>query len=87
MQSFSHPVFYAALMFVADLGIPVMAALNGGLGGKLQSPALAATILLLVGLFIAVAYLFVVEGMPAKLYVPNTAWYIILVAFLSCSTL
>jgi len=75
MQGLNHPVFYAALMLVAGLGIPVMAALNGGLGGKLQSPALAATILLLVGLFIAVTYLLAVEGMPSKLYVPSTPWY------------
>ena len=36
---------YALLMLVAGIGIPVMATLNGGLGIKLQSPALAATIL------------------------------------------
>ncbi len=75
MQGLSHSVFYAALMLVAGLGIPVMAALNGGLGGKLQSSALAATILLLVGLFIAASYLVAVEGIPTKLYVPNTPWY------------
>ena len=75
MQGVSHPVFYAALMLVAGLGIPVMAALNGGLGGKLQSPALAATILFLVGLFIGTVYLVTVEGIPSRLYVSNTPWY------------
>jgi len=38
-------------MIAAGLGIPIMAALNGGLATKIQSPALAATILLSVGLF------------------------------------
>ena len=81
MQGLSHPFLYAMLMFVAGLGIPVMAALNGGLGGKLQSPGLAATILFLVGLFIAIAYLVTVEGVPSKLYVSNTPWYYYLGGF------
>ncbi len=75
MQGFNNPVFYAALMLVAGLGIPIMAALNGGLGGKLQNPALATTILLLVGLLIAITFLFAVEGTPSKLYVASTPWY------------
>lgn len=62
-------------MLVAGLGIPVMAALNGGLGAKLESPALASTILLSVGLAIAVIYLLSTEGVPAKLYIPDTPWY------------
>lgn len=75
MLSLSNPVFHAVLMFVAGLGIPVMAALNGGLGGKLQSPGLAATILFLVGFFVAVAYLVIIEGIPKTLYIANTPWY------------
>lgn len=43
-------------MLIAGLGIPVMVALNGGLGSRLQSPALASSILLLVGLFGSQAY-------------------------------
>jgi len=31
-------------MLLAGLGIPIMAAFNGGLAAKLNSPALAATI-------------------------------------------
>ena len=42
--------FYAILMLIAGIGIPIMAALNAGLGEKLQSPALAATILFFVGM-------------------------------------
>lgn len=62
-------------MVVAGLGIPVMAALNGGLGARLQSPALAATILFSVGLVVATVYLLVSEGVPSKLYLPTTPWY------------
>ena len=58
-----HPVFYAMVMLLAGLGIPVMAALNGGLGAKLQSPMLAATILFGVGLIASLGLLMAVEGL------------------------
>lgn len=67
---------YSAVMLVAGLGIPVMAALNGSLGVRLQSPLLAAVILFAVGLVGAVAALLFTEGLPASLTgsVP-TPWY------------
>ena len=49
----NNVLFYASLMLVAGLGIPVMAALNGGLGSRLQSPALASSIVLVAGFVIA----------------------------------
>lgn len=63
-MSVNHPVFYASLMLVAGIGIPVMAALNGNLGARLQSPALATTILFLVGSLISLSYLLATEGLP-----------------------
>jgi transporter family-2 protein len=71
----NNTFFYSVLMLFAGLGIPVMAALNGGLGGKLQSPALAATILFLVGLAISITFLLVIEGKPVELYKANIPWY------------
>lgn len=64
MSVFNHPIFYALLMLVAGLGIPIMAALNGSLGAKIQSPALATSILFLVGGVISLGYLFLSGGMP-----------------------
>ena len=64
MSFFQQPIFYALLMCVAGLGIPVMAALNGGLGSKLGSPALATTILFCVGGVISLGYLFLSGGLP-----------------------
>ena len=58
---------YATVMFLAGVGIPIMGALSGGLGARLQSPALAAVILFVVGFVIAGVYLFVVEGLPSGL--------------------
>ena len=57
---------YAFLMLFAGMGIPIMAALNAGLGAKLQSPALAATILFLVGLIGSTIFLLVFEGVPSS---------------------
>lgn len=71
----SNNLVYSSVMLAAGLGIPVMAALNGGLGTKLQSPALAATILFSVGLVIALAYLVITEGIPSALYLPDIPWY------------
>ena len=71
----SNTIFYSSLMLVAGLGIPVMAALNGGLGGRLQSPALASSILLSVGFIIATLFLLASEGIPTKFFQSGTPWY------------
>lgn len=65
MSGLHNPVFYAAIMMVVGLGIPIFAALNGELGSKLQSPALAATIALSVGVIVSLGFLFLSGGIPA----------------------
>ncbi len=72
----NNSFFYASIMLIAGLGIPVMAALSGSLGAKLHSPALASIILISVGLIMAATYLVATEGIPAKLYSPNIPWYL-----------
>lgn len=74
-------LMYALVMLIAGFGIPIMAALNGGLGAKLESPALAATILFSLALFIAIIYLLSTSGVPKRLYVPETPWYFYLGGF------
>jgi transporter family-2 protein len=51
-------------MLIAGLGIPVMAALNAGLGVRLQNPTLASTILFVVAIISAVGSLLVFQGVP-----------------------
>ncbi|MCV6591618.1 MAG: DMT family transporter, partial [Silicimonas sp.] len=41
---------YALTMFVAGIGIPMLAALNAALGQKIGSPAAAAFVLFLIAL-------------------------------------
>ena len=64
MSFFQQPIFYALLMSIAGVGIPVMAALNGSLGTKLNSPALATTILFVVGGLVSTIYLLLSKGIP-----------------------
>ena len=68
-------IYYAILMLFAGMGIPVMAALNAGLGAKLHSPALAATILFIVGMAASLAYMFVFEGMPKTVVGAQAPFY------------
>ncbi len=72
----SNTLVYSSLMLVAGLGIPVMAALNGGLGARLQSPALAAAILFSIGLILATAYLLATEGLPSSLFSADAPPYL-----------
>ena len=50
-----HAAFWpiAALMFLAGVGIPIMATFNAGIGQQLQSPVAATVILFGVGLVLA----------------------------------
>lgn len=64
-QSHASFVGIAALMFVAGIGIPLMATLNAGLGKQLASPAAATFILYAVGLVLAAGVMFAAGGFPA----------------------
>lgn len=67
MNALGQNFLFASVMFMAGVGIPIMGALSGGLGARLQSPALAAVVLFVVGFIIAALYLFFVEGLPNAL--------------------
>jgi transporter family-2 protein len=73
-----NTLFYIALMITAGLGIPTMAALNAGLGTKLNSPLLAVVILLIIAVSIAISLLLASEGIPKTLYSPNIPWHLYL---------
>jgi len=66
MNALQQPSLYALIMCIAGMGIPIMAALNGNLGTKLNSPALATTILFMVGGVVSLVYLILTDGL-AKL--------------------
>ena len=68
MNTFQQPIFYALLMCIAGIGIPIMAAFNSRLGTMIHSTALATTILFVVAAVVSLIYLFLSGGMP-KYYV------------------
>ena len=53
-MSINHPVFYAVLMIIAGIGIPLMATINTNMGVRLQNPGLATVLLITVALISAV---------------------------------
>lgn len=53
---------YAAVMFAAGVGIPILAALNAQLGARLGAPAAAATILFVVAFLAAAAAMLLTTG-------------------------
>lgn len=70
-----NTAYYAIIMLFAGIGIPIMATLNAGLGAKLQSPALAATILFFVGMVTSAGYMLIFEGVPKSLSGPQIPFY------------
>src|SRR3546814_6473528 len=89
-----HATSVAAIMFLTGVGIPILAALNGGLGTRLGSPMAASVILFGLALFIALAGAAVTGSLgairltaaiPAPFYFGGTfvAFYVIAVTFIA----
>jgi len=55
---------FGSFVFAAGVGIPIMGAINAGLGTRLASPVLATVVLMFVGFVLASAYM-LVNGVPA----------------------
>ncbi len=60
----NQTIFYALVMLAVGLGIPMFAALNGGLAARLQNPMLASTFALLAAIAVIVTTLLLTEGVP-----------------------
>jgi transporter family-2 protein len=81
MNYLVQPIFYVLLMCVAGFGIPVMAALNSGLGSKLDSPALATSILFSGGIPKSpvektIPIVFYMGGLFVAFYILSITWVI-----------
>lgn len=93
MTSGNAPTF-AIIMFLTGVGIPILAALNGGLGARLESPLAASVILFGLALLIAVAGALLTGSLgairlsgdiPFPFYLGGTfiAFYVIAVTFIA----
>lgn len=61
---------YAAVMTLAGIGIPILAALNARLGQRIGSPAAAATVLFVVAFLAAAATMIATRGTAALAAAP-----------------
>ena len=66
---------YALITVFAGIGIPIMVALNAGLGSRLQSPVAAAVILFAVGFVISVAILLVADPPVMPKTLPSAYYF------------
>lgn len=90
----SNATTFATIMFLTGVGIPILAALNGGLGARLGSPMAASVILFGLAMLIALAGAAVTGSLgdirlsaevPAQFYFGGlfVAFYVIAVTFIA----
>ena len=76
MGTAQQTIFYASVMLLVGLGIPVFAALNGGLATRLNNPMLASTVALLAAIVVIVTVLLLTEGVPQVKFDPSIpVWF------------
>lgn len=71
----NNSIIYGGVMLMAGIGIPIMAALNGNLGHRLQSPIIAASALFFLGLVITLSVLMLSEQAPSWSALISVPWY------------
>ena len=72
---------YAAIMLVAGIGIPMMAALNTQLGKGIGSPAAAATVLFTVAFLATAAVMCLTSGPGPLRLIPSQPIYLLFAGF------
>ena len=71
----NNTLVYALVMLLAGIGIPTMATLNGGLGGRLQSTSLATALALALAFTAVSVYLLATEGFPKQSFATGLPFY------------
>ncbi len=77
-------LIYGAVMFVAGVGIPILAALNAQLGARIGSPFAAAAVLFCVALAAAVVVMTATRSGGALVQVPVQPKHLLLGGLLVC---
>ncbi|MCV2866465.1 DMT family transporter [Albidovulum sediminicola] len=73
---------YALIMLAAGIGIPILAALNAQLGGRIGSPAAAATVLFVVACGAALIVTVATGGMGKLALIPAQPRHLLLAGLL-----
>ena len=89
----SSTLVLSTILFIAGIGIPIMASLNSGLGGRLENPVAAAFVLFLLALAVTAALLFMnplpssnqVMEIPAPYYLGGlfVAFYVLSITWIA----
>ena len=89
----SNTLVLSTILFIAGIGIPIMASLNSGLGARLESPAAAAFVLFLLALSITAALLLMnplpssnqMMEIPARYYLGGlfVAFYVLSITWIA----
>ena len=84
---------YAVIMLVAGVGIPILAALNAQLGGRIGSPAAAATVLFVIAFVASLSVALITgpqafarfAGTPKHLFLGGVlvAFYVLSITFIA----
>lgn len=69
---------YALIMLLAGVGIPILAALNAGLGVRLGSPVAASVFLFALAFVLAILAVLLTGQTPALRRVPGVPWHFFL---------
>ena len=77
----SSPIIYGFLMLLAGIGIPIMAALNGSLGSKVQSPIFATVVLFTVGGAVSIVYMSLTATLPKWSVIKHIPFYLFFAGF------
>ncbi|MEM6637491.1 MAG: DMT family transporter [Pseudomonadota bacterium] len=93
MQVSPETLRYAAIMLMAGIGIPVLAALNAALGARIGSPSAAAVCLFLVALLVSAVVLTITDwpvrgaiwSAPPHLFLAGVlvAFYVLSITFVA----
>ena len=89
----SNTLVLSTILFIAGIGIPIMASLNSGLGARLESPVAAAFVLFLLALAVTAALLLMnplpssnqVMEIPAPYYLGGlfVAFYVLSITWIA----
>ncbi len=73
---------YAAIMLAAGIGVPVLAALNAQLGGRIGAPAAAASVLFAIAFLASVAVMLMTTGLGPLAALPDQPPHFLLAGLL-----
>jgi transporter family-2 protein len=75
MAGMQQTLIYAVAMLAVGIGIPIFAALNGGLATRLHNPMLASSIALLAAIAVVSSALLATGGVPRLAFDSSIPWW------------